>query len=223
MRGTLLDGYTHATGSGLRADGLTQAKIGQRIGWSNDYVSKHLMVADQISTQALSLAKEHQAGRVDKKSTSVEFTEGWFRGRAGRSFYVVDNTHLQVSDFSGGFDFCGPPWPTSLAPLFILSRIFSGFSPRFGEVTPRARGGDESLDRPQVVDEPPKVEVAPQPVGLPAKVEVATQPVFQPAPRQNTNKSYQAKTTASKINRGTLNKPPVSNETPQHHDGCKPK
>ena len=61
--------------------GYKQNKTADTIGWSNDYVSKHKLLCEKISTEFLAIAEQHQEGRVDKKSTSVEFifSEGWFR------------------------------------------------------------------------------------------------------------------------------------------------
>ncbi|MCF8009249.1 MAG: ParB N-terminal domain-containing protein [Halanaerobiales bacterium] len=66
---------------GRLKDDYTQEEIGNKIGWSNDYTSKHNLIIKKISIQVLNLARKHQEGRVDKKSTNVEFnfTEGWFR------------------------------------------------------------------------------------------------------------------------------------------------
>ena len=64
----------------LREDGLTQAKIGERIGWSREVVAYHLAIIDKVVTSALALAKKHQEGRAAKDVTNVtNFTEGWFR------------------------------------------------------------------------------------------------------------------------------------------------
>jgi len=65
----------------LKDEGLTQKDIGEKIGWSNKVVSHHNQIMEKISTQVLDFTKSYQNGRVDKKSTSVEFdfTEGWFR------------------------------------------------------------------------------------------------------------------------------------------------
>ena len=66
----------------LREEGLTQAKIGERIGWSREVISKYLSVLDGLGTQILNLAKKHQEGRVPSNGTNVptfNFTEGWFR------------------------------------------------------------------------------------------------------------------------------------------------
>jgi transcriptional regulator with XRE-family HTH domain len=63
----------------VREEGLTQAKIGERVGWTKQYVSYFSSINDNLSTKVLALAKKNQSGRVDKKSTSVDFTEGWFR------------------------------------------------------------------------------------------------------------------------------------------------
>ena len=61
-------------------EGLTQAKIGERFGWSVQKISDYSKILN-LSAQVLSLAKTHQAGRADKESAVVDFhfTEGWFR------------------------------------------------------------------------------------------------------------------------------------------------
>ena len=66
----------------LRDDeGLTQAQVAERIGWSRGAVSQYVMLADRVATQVLDLAKAHQEGRVAEDATHVafDFTEGWFR------------------------------------------------------------------------------------------------------------------------------------------------
>ena len=65
----------------LRNEGLTQAQIGERIGWSESAVKQYGALLNKIVTQVLNLAKQHQAGRVTEKVTNVTFTftEGWFR------------------------------------------------------------------------------------------------------------------------------------------------
>ncbi len=65
----------------LRAEGLTQAQIGERIGWSRSQVNNYLMLIDRVDTAVLDLARSHQNGRVSPDDTVVSFTftEGWFR------------------------------------------------------------------------------------------------------------------------------------------------
>ena len=65
----------------LRDEGLTQAQIGERIGWSRGAVSNYILLADSIATRVLDLSKAHQEGRVADDATRVTFTftEGWFR------------------------------------------------------------------------------------------------------------------------------------------------
>lgn len=65
----------------LRNEGLTQAEIGDRIGWSRSAVSQYIMLQDKVATSVLDLAKQHQEGRVAESATHVafNFTEGWFR------------------------------------------------------------------------------------------------------------------------------------------------
>ncbi|MFL2129580.1 hypothetical protein, partial [Ruoffia sp. FAM 26255] len=53
--------------------------IADRLNWSAQNVSNYNNVFTRISTQVLEKAKHHQKGRVDNKSTVVDFTEGWFR------------------------------------------------------------------------------------------------------------------------------------------------
>lgn len=65
----------------LRDEGLTQAQIGEKLGWSVQLVSAYNVLLNKISTEVLNLARSYQKGRVDKNSTAVEFnfTEWWFR------------------------------------------------------------------------------------------------------------------------------------------------
>lgn len=64
----------------LRDEGLTQAKIGERIGWSREVVAYHLAVLDKVVTEVLDFAKDHQTGHVTGDVTNVtNFTEGLFR------------------------------------------------------------------------------------------------------------------------------------------------
>jgi len=62
----------------LRED-HTQAEIGDRLGWSRDYVARYVQVIKNIVTEVAELARSHQSGRVTADVTSVTFTEGWFR------------------------------------------------------------------------------------------------------------------------------------------------
>lgn len=63
----------------LRAEGLTQAEIGEKIGWTESKVKQYSALLNSIVTDVLGLAKKHQTGRVTEKVTNVTFTEGWFR------------------------------------------------------------------------------------------------------------------------------------------------
>ncbi len=66
----------------LRDEGLTQAKIGERIGWSREAVKNYVTVLDNIGANILNSAKEYQTGRVPENGTNVpafNFTEGLFR------------------------------------------------------------------------------------------------------------------------------------------------
>ncbi len=65
----------------LRNEGLTQAKIGERIGWSRSAVLNYIAVLDGIDTDVLNFAKEYQLGRVSINDTNVSmtFTEGLLR------------------------------------------------------------------------------------------------------------------------------------------------
>lgn len=65
--------------SGLREQGLTQAEIGEKIGWTESKVKQYSALLNSIVTDVLGLAKKHQTGRVTEKVTNVTFTEGWFR------------------------------------------------------------------------------------------------------------------------------------------------
>lgn len=66
----------------LRDEGLTQAQIGERVGWSRKQVADHSRTLESVVPQVLSLAKQHQVGRgteVVPRGTAFDFTEGWFR------------------------------------------------------------------------------------------------------------------------------------------------
>ncbi len=65
----------------LRDEGLTQAEIGERIGWSRMAVNHYTRLADGVDTTVLDLARRHQEGRVSEDDTTVtfRFTERWFR------------------------------------------------------------------------------------------------------------------------------------------------
>ena len=69
--------------SGLREQGLTQADIGEKIGWSRDLVARYTGLIGKVVTRVLDLARRHQTGRVAENVTSVTFTEGWFRDSGG--------------------------------------------------------------------------------------------------------------------------------------------
>jgi hypothetical protein len=58
---------------------LTQAEIGEKIGWTESKVKQYSALLNSIVTDVLGLAKKHQTGRVTEKVTNVTFTEGWFR------------------------------------------------------------------------------------------------------------------------------------------------
>ena len=63
----------------LRDEGLTQAEIGEKIGWSRTKVANYAQLIENTVTNVLELAKAHQSGRVTENVTIVTFTEGWFR------------------------------------------------------------------------------------------------------------------------------------------------
>lgn len=67
--------------SQLKEEGLTQEKIGTRIGMSEDMIKKYNKILSSIVTPVLDFAKQFQNGRVTKEVTNVtfNFTEGWFR------------------------------------------------------------------------------------------------------------------------------------------------
>lgn len=62
-------------------EGLTQAEIGDRIGWSREQIKNYVTILNNIGTQILDCARKHQDGRVPENGTIVpfNFTEGWFR------------------------------------------------------------------------------------------------------------------------------------------------
>lgn len=65
----------------LRAEEeLTQAEIGERIGWSRSKTSQYTTLLANVATPVLELARGHQEGRVADDATAVaNFTEYWFR------------------------------------------------------------------------------------------------------------------------------------------------
>ena len=68
--------------SKLREEGLTQAQIGERIGWSRTAVQDYLRILDKVDAKVLDLAQKHQKDRAsmnDANAPMFDFTEGWFR------------------------------------------------------------------------------------------------------------------------------------------------
>jgi len=65
----------------LRNEGLTQAQIGERIGWNRERVKDYIAVLDKIGVDVLNLARQHQNGRSPKNGvfTPFNFTDWWFR------------------------------------------------------------------------------------------------------------------------------------------------
>jgi len=65
----------------LRDQDLTQAQIGEKVGWSRSAVLNYILLLNKIDTQVLDLTRQHQIGRVSKNDTTVsfDFSEGWFR------------------------------------------------------------------------------------------------------------------------------------------------
>lgn len=68
-----------------RLQGLTQATIGDMIGWEESTIKQYGALLKSIVTQVLELAKKHQKGRVTEKVTNVtfDFTElkPYFQGK----------------------------------------------------------------------------------------------------------------------------------------------
>ena len=63
----------------VKKQGLTQAEIGEKVGWSVQKVSDYNNALEKTSAEVLVLAKTWQNGRAEKKSAVADFTEGWFR------------------------------------------------------------------------------------------------------------------------------------------------
>ena len=63
----------------LRGEGLTQAEIGEKIGWSESKVKDYSRLLNAIVAKVLILGKKHQTGRATVKVANATFTEGWFR------------------------------------------------------------------------------------------------------------------------------------------------
>lgn len=78
----------------LRDEGLTQAEVGGRVGWSRGTVSQYILIHEKVATEVLELAKQYQNGRVVEKTTSVvfTFTEGWFRSSG---LYDINEEHQE--------------------------------------------------------------------------------------------------------------------------------
>ncbi len=65
----------------LKSEGLTQEKIGERIGWSRDKVQGSNELVTKVVANVLDLCRAHQKGRAtdDVATATFDFTEGWFR------------------------------------------------------------------------------------------------------------------------------------------------
>jgi len=64
----------------LRDEGLTQAEIGEKIGWSRGAVSQYAMLQDNVAPEVSGLARAHRDGRgAENAPNGAMFTEGWFR------------------------------------------------------------------------------------------------------------------------------------------------
>lgn len=65
----------------LRDEGLTQAEIGDKLGWGESKVKSHSALLSNIVSPVLNLAREHQKGRETSgvSGETFDFTEYWFR------------------------------------------------------------------------------------------------------------------------------------------------
>lgn len=66
----------------MRDEGLTQAAIGERIGWTRESVRDHIALIDSVGADILRECMEHQNGRAPANGANAPkttFTEGWFR------------------------------------------------------------------------------------------------------------------------------------------------
>ena len=63
----------------LRDEGLTQAEIGEKIGWSRTKVADYARLIENTVANVLELAKVYQSGRTTENVAIATFTEGWFR------------------------------------------------------------------------------------------------------------------------------------------------
>jgi hypothetical protein len=54
-------------------NGLTQAQIGERIGWSESKVKQYSALLSTVVTQVLNLARQYQIGRVTPEVTFATF------------------------------------------------------------------------------------------------------------------------------------------------------
>ena len=84
--------------SGLREQGLTQADIGEKIGWSRDLVARYTGLIGKVVTRVLDLARRHQTGRVTENVTTVTFTEGWFRDSGGGTSRIAHRRTRMAQD-----------------------------------------------------------------------------------------------------------------------------
>ncbi|MGD9733245.1 MAG: hypothetical protein AB7U45_13795 [Desulfamplus sp.] len=65
-----------------KEQGITLKEIALNLGVEEGTVKQYSAILNNVVTENLELAKQHQEGRVGKDSTIVgifNFTEGWFR------------------------------------------------------------------------------------------------------------------------------------------------
>jgi len=66
--------------SSMKDGGYTQQEIADKIGWSRSKVAQQFSLINNVVTEILAKAKEHQEGRITNNVTAVtNFTERWFR------------------------------------------------------------------------------------------------------------------------------------------------
>lgn len=82
---------------------MTQAVIGERVGWEEGQVKKYSMVLNRTVPQVLDSAQAHQNGRGTDKvpNGTFDFTEGWFRNSGARSLKNLESlANLVPGNFS---------------------------------------------------------------------------------------------------------------------------
>lgn len=68
-------------------------EIGEKLGWSRDKVAQHNKILENVVTEILETARNHQEGRVTTDCDNCHnFTEGWFRNSGLYEFSEDDES-----------------------------------------------------------------------------------------------------------------------------------